>query len=337
MNMIAFQILTALVAANGTAAPANSLLTELVTKGVTMPDALAVKLPEPLMAEGLTAAQQAEVLKEIATQDKALRGNVKLLMDRSSSAPVSLRLAKMPSKQGNDLIRTVNVCFIVYGDWDVLTGKAFGNNILKKDNAKDKNKDTGGTAVSKAGYLKPAEIAVRRLSAQSTADLKEYYLYTTFKLFGQVEVSATRFGSATKTPTGVVVAAKVDPRFADDKQYPNQWRSIVRNAAGDPVLGPPQAYPRAGAKGVSGAGFYAKVTRLIEPADAIFVEYHSAFYEPEGWFGAENAALLPAELRKIIPYQVKQFRIKLATATKKAAEEKAASGEKKSTEAPDEK
>ena len=78
---------------------------------------------------------------------------------------------------------------------------------------------------------------------------------------------------------------------------------------------------------MSGAGFYAKVTRLTAPANAIFVEYHSAFYEPEGWFGADNANLLPSELRKIIPYQVKQFRIKLAAATRKAAEEQAAGGQ----------
>jgi len=322
MNAIAFQILMVAVSAGGPAATENTLLTELVTKGVVMPDKLAVKLPEPLMTEGMNAAQQAEVLKQVAAQDKSLRGNVKLFLDKSSGAPICLKLARMPSKQGSDLIRTVDVCFVVYGDWDVLTGKPFAKGILKPNNAQAK--DAGGTAVSKAGYLTAAEMAVRRLSARSLPNLKEYYLYTTFKLFGQVEVSATRFGMATMTPTGVIVAAKVDPRFAADKEFPNQWRSIVKNAMGNPVLGPPEAYPRANAKGVSGAGFYAKVTRLAEPANAIFVEYHSAFYEPVGWFGAANVQLLPAELHKIIPYQVKQFRIKLAAATQKAAEDKGA-------------
>ncbi len=113
------------------------------------------------------------------------------------------------------------------------------------------------------------------------------------------------------------MAAKVDPRLAKDKEYPNQWRTITKNALGNPVLGPPQPY--------SGAAFYAKVTRLIKsktvPENAIFVEFHQVFYEPRAWFGVDEN-LMPAELRKIIPFQVKQFRIKLAKATLNQAEKK---------------
>ncbi len=65
MNAIAFQFLTVLASAAGPAAPDNPLLVELATKGVAMPDGNVVKLPPPLMAEGLTAAQQAEVLKQV--------------------------------------------------------------------------------------------------------------------------------------------------------------------------------------------------------------------------------------------------------------------------------
>ena len=121
----------------------------------------------------------------------------------------------------------------------------------------------------------------------------------------------------------------VDPRFAKDKQFPNRWCPIIKNAAGDPVIGEPQAYPRSDAQDRSGAGFYAKVTRLASPTDAIFVEYHSTFYEPEGWFGAGNDNRMSTELRKIIPFKVKDFRIQLATATDNAAKENA-TAEKKS-------
>ena len=80
------------------------------------------------------------------------------------------------------------------------------------------------------------------------------------------------------------------------------------------MLGPPQPY--------SGAAFYAKVTRLIKPENAIFVEFHQVFYEPRAWFG-EDDNLMPSELRKIIPFEVKQFRSKLASRHKGASGEEA--------------
>ena len=169
--------------------------------------------------------------------------------------------------------------------------------------------------VSKAGYLKPPELAVRGLATRSTPDLKEYFLYTTFKLFERVELSATRFGVATKTPAESSLPRRSIRGLPKTRQYPNQWREIDKNALGNIVLGPPQPY--------SGAAFYAKVTRLIKPENAIFVEFHQVFYEPQAWFG-EDENLMPSELRKIIPFEVKQFRGKLARATQDQAEKKPA-------------
>jgi hypothetical protein len=325
MNAIAFQIVAALIS-SGPAVPENPLLNDLVTKGVTMPDGHIVQLPPPFMTEGMTAAEQREVIKDVVKKDRALKGDVKPFLEKNSGAPISLRLVRIQSDPnttgGTDSIRKIDICFVVYGDWDVLTGKGFSDSILKPAKAKTKG---GGTDVLKSGYLNVGELAARHLTTRSTPDLKEYFLYTTFKLFDEVQIDATRFGVATKTPTGVVVAAAVDPRFAKDKQFPILWRPIERDAGGNPVLGPPQPY--------SGAGFYAKVTRLVEPTNAIFVEYHSAFYEPGDWFGAANVNKLPSELKKIIPYQVTQFRKKLAAATEEAAKQGATTAEKKSSEA----
>jgi hypothetical protein len=307
MIALVFQVLTVLVAAGTPALPENALLKELVEKGVKMPDGQVVRLPVPTMAEGLDAEQQAAVLAAIAP-----RGKVEEFLDKGSAAPVSLKVGKIPSKMGDDVVRTVNLNFVVYGDWGVLTSDEFSKGILKEGKAKNGKNDG---MVSKAGYLKAPDLAIRGLTTRSTPNLKEYYLYTTFKLFDRVELSVTRFGVATKTPAGVIVAAKVDPRLAKDKEYPNQSRDIAKNALGNPVLGKPQPY--------SGAGFYAKVTRLIKPKDAIFVEFHEVFYEPRAWFG-EDDNLMPSELRKIIPFEVKQFRIKLLLATKEQAEKKPA-------------
>jgi hypothetical protein len=140
--------------------------------------------------------------------------------------------------------------------------------------------------------------------------MEQRYFYTTFKLFDEVEVSATRQAVLTKSPGSLLLAARLDPRFLDDAEYPNQWRSIDAGAAGVPVLGPKQPY--------RGAGFYVKITRLQRPAGAIFIEYHGAFDEPYGWFQGENR--LRSKLPLVADHEVKQFRIKLGLASKEEEE-----------------
>ena len=61
-----------------------------------------------------------------------------------------------------------------------------------------------------------------------------------------------------------------------------------------------------------GAGFYIKATQLRQPADAIFIEFHSAYNEPEGWFGDEPNKLR-SKLGTIAQFKVQQFREKLAS------------------------
>ena len=314
MYAIVFPILTVLAAADPGTTPENATFRELVEQGVAMPDGQVIALPAPTMAEGLDAAGQAEVLTKTATLSKA---TLQQFLDSNNyGAPVCLKQKNSPAKVGGDLIRYVNLHFVVFGDWDVLTSEQFSKTILKAGNG---SKGGGGTVnVIKACYLKDIELAMPQrhsmsLKVRQTPTLKEYFLYTRFQLFGRVEISSTRFCEATKTPAGVIVAAKVDPRFAKDKEYPNESRVINKGPLGDLKLGPAQPY--------SGAGFYAKVTRLIAPANAIFIEFHEVFYEPQAWF-SDNGNLMPAELRKIIPFKVKEFRQKLARATEEHQAEK---------------
>ena len=192
MNALVFQVLTVLAAVGGPAAPENALLKELVEKGVEMPDGQVIGLPPPIMAEGLTAQQQAAVLVKAATLGKT---TPEKFLEKLSSAPPTLKVGKIASKNGDDVIRTVNLYFVVYGDWNVLTSDEFSKGILKAGKANNQKNDS---MVSKAGYLKAPELLARGLTTRSTPELKEYFLYTTLNLFKQVELSATRFGVATK-------------------------------------------------------------------------------------------------------------------------------------------
>ena len=107
---------------------------------------------------------------------------------------------------------------------------------------------------------------------------------------GKVRLRATVRAAWTSTDESVLVAAKVDPRFLGDPEFPNQWQSIL-DKGGARKFG--QANPW------FGAGLYMKITRLADPAGALFVEEHVVFVEPKGWFDGAN--LLRSKLPLAVP------------------------------------
>jgi hypothetical protein len=86
-----------------------------------------------------------------------------------------------------------------------------------------------------------------------------------------------------------------------DPEFPNQWRPVTREG-GTTGLGPATPW--------GGAGFYLKVTRLAEPAGALFVEQHVVFAEPAGWFGGAN--LLRPKLPLAVQDRVRAMRAEWA-------------------------
>ena len=99
----------------------------------------------------------------------------------------------------------------------------------------------------------------------------------------------------------VIAAAEIDPRFLNDKDYPNQWRSITK-AGGVAKVSDPHPW--------SGAAMYLKITKLREPAGAMFIEQHIIFAEPTGWF--EGANLLGSKLPIAVQDNVRTMRKEFA-------------------------
>src|SRR5581483_2351319 len=99
-------------------------------------------------------------------------------------------------------------------------------------------------------------------------------------LLKRVQLSGVMHRVSTTTPSSGVICTLLDNRFAEDKTYPNRWRSISRAPGGEMKLGPFHPY--------SGMGGYTKVTKLSEPASALFVEFHATISEPYGWFDGAN-------------------------------------------------
>ncbi|MGD0898349.1 MAG: hypothetical protein ABR915_10975 [Thermoguttaceae bacterium] len=314
MNAIALGLFFLLTAADpppgAAVSDTNPLLAELTEKGVDMPDGTAIQLPPPVLKDGADRAAALRALEE------------KIGPISKSVEQFSLKIRKPDGKQGKQAIyRRIDVGFIAHGRWEILNSEKFADNFLKtakqqaekaknEDNGKAKEKEGGEAAeermLSKSGLLTEEEMQRRGLGGTPKRGIEERYFYTTLKILDRVEVSATRHAVLTQRPGSLLLAARVDPRFVNDPEYPNQWRSVDRDAAARIVYGPKHPY--------SGAGFYVKITRLAGPDGGIFVEYHGVYNEPAGWFpGDENA--LRAKLPLVAQQEVKQFRMKLRKAS----------------------
>jgi hypothetical protein len=189
--------------------------------------------------------------------------------------------------------------FVARGDWGILTSKEFLESVMK---TKDEGKSR---VVSKSGVLTDEEMAKRKLTATTKAGYEERFVYTTFSLFDRVEISATRFAVLQSGKDFMLAAARTDPRFDKDPAYPNQWRALLRNEQAEITPGPPHLFGHAGG--------YAKITRLKEPADAVFIECHLVYEEPYGWFDGVN--LVWQKAPAMVLEKVRTFRRKLTVAS----------------------
>jgi hypothetical protein len=305
---IASLLFVALIAAD---TPVGDIpaVTELLEKGVKMSDGSMVKLPPPIMAEALDAAGQRAALAEVADA----RNSVERLLAKDYYAPVVVKIhnVKAPKDEG-PAVRAIDTWFVAHGDWDTLTSKDFLETAMK---AKDEGKSQ---VVSKSGVLSDEEMASRKLTVTSKDGLEDRFLYSTFSLFDRVEVSATRFGVLQSGKDSILAWACVDPRFDNDPEYPNQWRELVRNEQAEIVPGPPHLFAHAGG--------YSKITRLKEPADAVFVESHLVYEEPYAWFDGVN--LVKQKAPPMVQEKVRTFRRKLTAATREKVEKEAKDTEK---------
>jgi hypothetical protein len=283
--------LLALAAVNGPAAE-NRVFQDLLKKGVKMSDGTLVKLPPPILADGLDAAGQHAALAKV--------GSVKELLRNDYYAPVvvKVRTVKQPEGEG-PAVRAVDLWFTAHGAWNTLTSREFLDSVLKPAG------ESKSRVVTKSGVLSDQELAARKLLATVKEGHEERFVYSTFSLFERVEISATRFTVLTRDQDVVLAAGRVDPRFAQDAEYPNQWRPLLRNDQAEIQLGPVHPW--------ANAGGYSKITRLVDPADAVLIECHLAYEEPYGWF--DGASLVKQKVPLIVQEKVRTFRRKLALAS----------------------
>ncbi len=280
--------LVLLAAAAGPREPKNELFEDLRTQGIAVGAKYRVVLPAPSMADGLDARGQQEVLATVA----GMSYSVEELVRPSVVAPFVLKYRDVQPSDPEAPAYGIDLWFVARGDLDVVAGKDF----LEKWQA--------GRKDHQVHVLTAAELARHKLEERSGDGRQERFAHTVFTVLDRVQVSATLHTVITRQADSLLAASKVDRRFRDDADFPNRWRSIGRDDEGKPILG--EAHP------YGGAGAFVKVTRLLEPAGALFIEYHLIFTEPKGWFGGAN--LLRSKVPILTQSEVRAFRRDLARA-----------------------
>lgn len=252
----------------------NALYKRLLTEGLDVGAGAKVKLPAPTMADGLTGAKQTAVIKGLIGSDYSYDEFAR----DSVVAPQLLKIGDIKPSDPKAPARGVDVWFIAYGNFKRLEDDKFLDKLMNA------GKSSGG---GKGGPLKPEDLAKRKIEIKKGDEKREGYGTFEFDFLEKVRLTGTGHAVWSRNADSVVAAAEIDPRFATDKEFPNQWRAL-----GGDKPGPANPW--------GGAAMYLKITKLAEPAGAVFVEQHIVFAEPTGWFDGANL------LRSKLPVAVQQ-------------------------------
>lgn len=259
---------------------ANAIYKGLLDPGLVVGPDVRVKFTPPVMADGLTAAQQKAVIEKVIGTDYPFAE----FNRQSVVAPQVVRIGDAKPSDPAAPARTVDVYFIAYGDFAATDDEKFLDRLTRT-----------GQGTGSGRSLSAADLDKRKITL---ADPKrEGFGLAEFDFLEKVRLKLTGHAAWSKTAESVVAAAEVDPRFTTDAEFPNQWQSLSKEG-GALKVGPATPY--------GGAGMYLKITKLHEPAGALFIEQHVVFAEPAGWFAGAN--LLRSKLPAAVQLNVRAMR-----------------------------
>jgi hypothetical protein len=270
---------------------ANAIYDALVGPGVKVSQQEMLQLPKPAMNDGLRAAQQRQVIESLL----AGRYDWDTFTRKSIVSPFLLKISEGDTESG-PILRRIDLYLIAFGPFDSLRSEDFLTKQLNLAANNDQSDTSGGAKLLTVDDMKKRNIAADKKPGDPR------WMSVTSTLLGKVRISLTTQNIKTETADSILIASIADPRFIKDAEYPNSWQSLTVDDTGKRQTGPPEPY--------SGLASYAKATKLAEPAGAIFMEYHVAFIEPQGWFHGTN--LLRSKLPIVAQEMVRKFRRNLA-------------------------
>ncbi len=269
---------------------ANVIYHELLSKGINLGAGKTMVLPAPRMADGLSGEEQTKVLKALCVgpNPKKPLFDYTDAIDRSSSASYSFEDSRIKESDPQAPAYLTTIWFVTYGDLA---------KIAKRDPLQ-----LFGTAPSDAvtTVLDSDALEERKIRLELKRPLRERYANTVAEMLDTVKLSLTSHVVISESGESLVVASKVDPRFAKDKEYANYWQMLPQGLEANPKA-PKDPQP------MEVGAFYLKITKLAEPKGALFVESQQVSTEPKAWFN--GAPVLRGKLPLWADKRVKDFRI----------------------------
>lgn len=261
----------------------NPLYKSLLDPGLVLGPNLRVKLPPPLMPDGLKAEEQKAVITKLIGDNYTYEDFVR----KSQVAPHILRIRDAEPSDPKSPSRGLDTYFVAYVDLKAFDDEKFLERSLNI------GKGEGGKAKS----ITRDDLMKRGIDPKNLDAKKEGYAFIEFDFLEKVRLRVTGRGMASKSGDSIVAGAEVDSRFRGDKEFSNEWQSIIKEN-GMVKHGPASPY--------GGSGMYVKITKLAVPEGAVFVEQHIVYAEPEGWF--EGANLLRSKLPPVVTINVRRMR-----------------------------
>ncbi len=305
-------VVAAIVVANGMAMVSsasaqgvanNSVFADLLQRGVPFGGGFR-RLPPPTLPDGLNANQQKAAIGAVIAL-KAGKPTYDAFTQNNLNAPYVMVIDDLnpPFGGAGQPGHSINLWFVAWGNLNVITDPKF----LKAQFQPDPN--------DHIDVLQPTDLPMG-IQTQKIPGGGDWFVHGQFMILSndqRVQVRGTAHVMETTNNDSGTLGAIVDPRFNQNPNFPNEWRPVVRNANGQVQRGPNGKALLGQPSPYVSAGGYLKVTKLIQPAGALLVEYHLVYDEPAGWFGDRN--ILRAKLNMKAQDDVRMFRRKVHDAS----------------------
>jgi hypothetical protein len=268
---------------------ANFVYQSLRTDGLKVAGAH-VSFPAPMHVDGMSADLEREALNKLAGS----KSRAAELTRDSVSAPMILKVRDEGAGNAG-AIRVADLRFLVHARLgDIDPARAEG------ELSEGRSVEAGNMKFTSA-RLDEQALAARGIKAREGSEPPlTWYVHMTGHLLDRIAVEATDRVTATRSSGSWVIAARTDPKFDGDREFPNRWRRLARSGASE------ETKP---AERFSGGASYVKISELKSVPGALLVEAHFAFFEPRAWF--DGAPILRSKIGVVAQDRIRSLRREL--------------------------